>query len=159
ACMRRDRVAADALLARHPEFLRSPEPLFVAAKQDRVDVAEFILDLGVSPDVENEKGERPLHIAAYEDSLGVAKLLIDRGAAVDPVESNWGNTPLGAATYSQATEVIELLGDLSRDVWELTINGKVDRLRDVLRTQPERARVNWKGNTLLMWLPEASESA
>jgi ankyrin repeat protein len=154
AAMRRDRDEAERLLARHPEYRTSHEAMWIAAKRDRVEVAQFLLDLGVSPDVQNQQKERPLHIAAYNNSLRVARLLIDRGAEIDPVESNYGNTPLGAATYSQHPEMIALLGSRSRDIWELTVNGNVERLRELLGGNPELAKTAWRGHTLLMWLPD-----
>ncbi len=154
AAMRRDRNEAEALLAHHPEFVKSHEAMFAAAKRDRVDVVQLLLDIGVSPDVQNQQGERALHIAAYHDSLRVARLLIDAGADVDPVESRYGNTPLGTATYTQHQEMIDLLATHSTDIWELTINGKVHRLRELLAINPELAKTNAGGHTLLMWLPD-----
>jgi len=154
AVMRRDRHAADVLLAEHPEYRDSHEAMFVATKRDRVDVVQFLLDLGVSPDVANKRKERPLHIAAYNNALRVARLLIARGAEIDPVESSYGNTPLGAATYAQHQGMIELLAARSADIWELTINGRVERLRELLDRNPERAKAAWDGHTLLMWLPD-----
>jgi ankyrin repeat protein len=159
AAMRRDREAAEALLAQHPEYRSSHEPMFVAAKRDRVDVARFLLDLGVSPDVQDEQNERPLHIAAYGNAMGVARLLLERGAAIDPVEANYGNTPLAAATYMQHREMIDLLAERSNDIWHLVINGKVERLRELLARNPERAKTAWEGETLLMWLPDDDDRA
>jgi ankyrin repeat protein len=157
ACLRLDRDAARAQLAAHPDFLRAHEPIFAATEQDRADVVEFLLDLGVSPNVENAEKERPLHIAGYNNALRVAELLIARGAEIDPVETNYGNTPLGCADHYQYAAMMELLGRYSRDVWELTYIGNVERVRAVLREEPERARVVAGGHTPLMWLPTADE--
>ena len=153
AALRLDRAAVRQHLATHPEFLRAPNALFAAAREGRADVVELLLDLGTSPNVENAQKERALHIAAYNNALRVAELLIARGAEADPVASSYDNTPLGAASYYQHATMIELLGRHSRDVWELTYCGIVDRLSDVLREQPERARVVAGGQTPLMWLP------
>ena len=84
--------------------------------------------------------------------------MIARGAEIDPVESNWSNTPLGAAVYSQHQEMIDLLSRYSRDIWELTYAGKIERLREVLAEDPERARVSGGGHTPLMWLQPDDES-
>jgi uncharacterized protein len=158
ACLRLDREELTRTLAAHPEFMHAAKPLLEAARRNRTDVARFLLDLGMSPNVENTEKERPLHYAGYHDAVDVARLLIERGADIDPVESNWSNTPLGAATYAQNQRMIDLLAPLSRDVWELTMNGKVERLREVLREKPERARVSWNGHTPLMWLPAHDET-
>jgi ankyrin repeat protein len=157
AAFRLDQPAAETMLAEHPEYLHSTMALFAAAKRDRVDVVQFLLDLGLSPDVENSRQERALHMAAYGNALRVADLLIERGAEIDPVESNWQNTPLGAAACAQHAPMIELLGRHSRDIWELTYAGNVDRLRDVLSEETERARIVTGGHTPLMWLPPDDE--
>jgi uncharacterized protein len=68
-----------------------------------------------------------------------------------------GRTPLGCAVYYQHAAMIELLGRHSCDVWELTYAGRLDRLREVLREEPERARVVASGHTPLMWLPSDDE--
>ena len=102
ACFRLDREQALAQLAEHPEYLLSPVPIFAAARRDRADVVEFLLDLGVSIEIEDEHKQRPLHEAAGHDSLRVAELLIDRGAEIEPVETNWNNTPLDHAIRESA---------------------------------------------------------
>jgi ankyrin repeat protein len=158
ACLRMDWVVVQAHLTQHPGYLEAPQPLFEATRRDRADIVKFLLDLGVSPNVENKQKERALHIAAYENSLNVARLLIARGAEIDPVESNWSNTPLGGAVYGQHAAMIDLLGRYSRDVWELTYAGKLERLREVLAEQPELARVAGGGHTPLMWLPPEDEA-
>jgi ankyrin repeat protein len=158
ACFRRDPEAALALATAHPELLRSTDVIFDAAHRDRADVVELLLDLGMSPDVEDEHKQRPLHMAAYANALRVAQLLIERGAAIDPVESRWSNTPLGGAMYAQHEPMIQLLSRYSRDLWELAHHGDVDRVREVLRTEPERAKGVWDGHTPLMWLAPDDEA-
>ena len=36
--------------------------------------------------------------------------------------------------------------------------GKIERLREVLAAEPERAKQQWEGNTPLMWLPPDDEA-
>jgi ankyrin repeat protein len=154
ACFRLDREEARAILEKRPEYLRSPAVMFAAARQDRVDVVTFLLDLGMSIEIEDERKQRPLHEAASHDSFGVAALLIERGAEIDPVETNWGATPLGYAVYGQKTRMINLLSHVSCNVWELTNSGKVERLRELLAVEPGLAKVASESNTPLMWLPD-----
>ena len=158
AAMRLDRDTARAMAAKNPAFLRRTEALFRTTQngRDRADVAELLLDLGVSPDVENEEQERPLHMAAYGDAVGVGRLLIERGAAIDPVEKNWGNSPLDAAIYSQSKRMIALLGRHSRDPYRLAYAGQTERLRELLAEEPALARTKTEG-TLVMWLPPESD--
>jgi ankyrin repeat protein len=158
-CLREDEAAMRSTLARHPEFLRAAEPLFAAARYNRSRAASLLLDLGTSPDVESESGERALHIAAYQDSVDVARLLIERGAAVDPVGRLYDNTPLGGAMHCGSKAMIALLAGVSRSEWEVMYAGRVDRLRALIEENPERARAAGDGETLLMGLPPADEAA
>jgi ankyrin repeat protein len=155
ACLRLDREEVRVLLERHPEYLQSTDAMFAAARLDRADVVAFLLDLGVPIEIEDRHKNRPLHTAAANGALRVAALLIERGAEIDPIETNWDNTPLDFAVYHQQPRMIELLSRVSRDLWSLTFTGQVERLRELLSVQPELARVvNGNGSTLLMWLPD-----
>jgi ankyrin repeat protein len=157
ASFRLDRSAARVLLDAHPELRGSPQPLFAASKANRPDAVELLLDLGMSPDVADAANQRPLHMAAYANAVDAARVLIGRGAEIDPVEDHYGNTPIGGASYYRHREMIDLLASHSRNVWSLTHQGKIDRLRDVLAGQPGLARIVGDGYTLLMWLPPDDE--
>jgi ankyrin repeat protein len=154
ACLRLDRVEAEALLAEHSEYLLSPAAIFAAARRDRADVVELLLDLGTAIEIEDDNNNRPLHVAAGHDSIRVAELLIERGAEIEPVESSWNNTPLDTAMYENLPRMIEFLSRFTRDVFRLTWIGNIERLRAVLRDDPDLAKVNNDGNTPLMWLPD-----
>ncbi len=158
ACLRLDRAEVRHTLAQHPEYLQSTKAIFMAAKQDRDDVVAFLLDLGTSIEVEDIKKQRPLHVAAANDALRAAGLLIQRGAEVDPYELNYNNTPLDFAVYHDHPRMIELLIPHSRDVWNLTFAGALDRLREVLSAEPHLARVSWQ-TTPLFQLPEDDHKA
>jgi len=157
ACLRLDRVAVGRALSDHPELRQSTDAIFEAARRDRADVIALLLDLGMSPDVVTSTNERALHNAAYHDALAAAAILIERGAEIDPVESEWSNTPLGSAVYAQHTRMIEFLGRYSRDIWELTFVGNIERLRTLFVESPELAKTESDGHTPLMWLPTDSE--
>jgi ankyrin repeat protein len=156
ACLRLDRDTARRLAAEHNEYLRSHRALYAAVKHDRDEVVALLLELGVSPNAGNPSnpGETVLHLAAAGGAERSAALLISRGATVDPRESAYGGVPLSWATYFQQARMIEMLSRHSRDVWSLTRNGKVERLREILREEPALARVSTgEGYTPLMWLP------
>jgi ankyrin repeat protein len=150
---------ARAMLHRNPALLRSPKAMALAIEHDRVDAVRFLLDAGMSPDIRDpENGnQRPLHVAAFRDAPESARLLIERGAEVDAKENTHDATPIGFASYGQKARMIDLLGAVSANVWVLTLEGKTDRLREVLRAEPARAWVQEEGWTPLMWLP-ADES-
>jgi uncharacterized protein len=162
ACLRLDRDEARDLARRNPEVVRSPKAMRLAVQQDRADVVALLLDLGVSPDVEDPSAgnQRPLHVAASADAVRSAALLLERGADVDFREKNFGGTPLGWAIYRHRPRMIELLGRHSRDVWNLVFVGNVERVREVLRGEPELAKaVHPGGDTPLMRLPDDEQRA
>jgi uncharacterized protein len=150
-----------AALADHPEWLHDHRPLFEAVRRDRADVAALLLDLGMSPDVEEPAHRsRPLHVAGSFGAERCAALLIERGADADHRERNYGAVLLGMAFYSKQLPLVRLLGRHSRAVWELTYTGLTDRLREVLSEEPERARAcSENGDTPLMWLPMDASAA
>jgi ankyrin repeat protein len=160
ACFRTDRRSVGALLERHPEYRGSPKALFAAARRNRADVVALLLDHGVAIELENGAHQRALHAAAGSNSLSVVRLLIDRGAEVDPIEANWDAAPIGFAAHGDHLETMEFLSRYSKHVWTLAFRGYVDRLRDVLQAEPERARaVSKDGFTPLWWLPDDEEKA
>ena len=155
ACFQLDRKEVEAQLAKHPEYLRSSKALIEAARRDRADVIAFLLDLGVPIEVEAPDGDRALHHAAAHNALRAAKLLIERGAQVDPRERAYNGTPIGWAGHSDRPEMLDFLSQYSRNVWTLSFRGYVDRLREVLRDEPDRAKeVASSGETPLWWLPD-----
>jgi len=160
ACLRLDRDDVRAMLEKHPEYLQSPTALFEAAKRDRVEAVALLLDLGVPLEIEGRDGERALHYAAAHNSLRVAQLLIDRGAAIDPRERAYNGTPMGWAGHSDRPQMLDFLSRYTRNVWTLAFRGYVDRLREVLREEPDRAKeVTRDGITPLWWLPDDESKA
>jgi ankyrin repeat protein len=94
---------------------------------------------------------------AWSNSLDAAKALVERGAEVDSVEQNYGGTALGNASHFLHRELSDYLAARSKDVWNLTYNGYLDRLREVLAEDPARARVDWDEWLPLLWLPPHDE--
>jgi ankyrin repeat protein len=62
-----------------------------------IDVATFLLDGGVDPNVANEEGQTALHWTAFGPHLEVARLLLARGARRE-VRDRHSTTPLDCAT-------------------------------------------------------------
>ena len=115
--------------------------LLLAVQHDRTDIVEHLLDGGMSADHDfaDLGHSRPLHHAAGADAAGVIALLIARGAEVDPRESNWNATPLGFAIFGERRRAIDALARVSRDVFNLTFAGKVERLRELFDEEPALA--------------------
>ncbi len=157
AALRLDRARVDAILREHPKLLSSPQPLFRAAEENRADVIHLLIDAGYSPDVADDKNTRALNHVAWSDAVDAARALVERGAEIDPVEENYGGTPFGNASHFLHRKVMDFLAPLTKDVWNLTYNGYLDRLREVLAEDPQRARVDWDTWSPLLWLPPHDE--
>ncbi len=133
------------------------EALCRAASENDAAEINRLIDSGVSPDVADEKNTRALNHAAWSNSVEAVKALVARGAEIDPVEQNYGGTPFGNASHFLHREIMDFLAPLTKDVWNLTYNGYLDRLREVLDEKPERARVDWDEWSPLLWLPPHDE--
>jgi len=155
ACIRQDRDTAAAMARKHPEYVNTHHLLFEAAKRNRADVAELLLDLGTPVGIQDSSRRTALHEAAAADARAVAALLLARGANPDVRDAHYHATPLGFAGHYDHRAMIDLLTPFSRDVWSLAYQGKVERLRDVLAAEPQRARdVAPNGRTVLWFIPD-----
>jgi ankyrin repeat protein len=155
------------LLATHGAERHEPSPdslddrrrLLRAAEHGLVETVKALLDLGVSPDSEDDKRTRPLHLASYAGALPVVQLLVARGAEIDPRDDMHHSTPIYWAWVGQRRHVVDFLAPLSRDVWTLVPAGRVARIREVLSAEPRLAGVFWERGTPLFNLPDDEEAA
>jgi ankyrin repeat protein len=159
AATRLDRVTLEAMLREEPLLARSPSALFVAARQNRVDMATLLLDIGVSPDVRTHMNQRPLHVAASSDAVDVAALLIARGAEIDPVETQYSSVPIGGAHWHRRPGTLALLARHSRALFPLVHSGQVARVRELLAEDAALAKTRRGDQSLLMALPDDEEIA
>ena len=104
AVMRGDVEEVTRLAREHPILLRVPDPMYLAAGRNDVRIATLLLDLGVSPDISAGHSQRPLHTAASAGAVDVAALLLARGAEIDPIETRYNSTPIGAANFHNRPE-------------------------------------------------------
>jgi uncharacterized protein len=160
ACFTLDREAVRAHFTVHQEDLTSTKAMFEAARRDRGDTIALLIDLGVPVDVEDQRKTRALHHAAGSKAMSAVKVLLDRGAEIDPRDATHNNTPLGWAAHFDDRRMLDFLSQYSRDVWNLAFCGYVERLREVLAVEPDRARqVTNEGITPLWWLPDDESKA
>jgi ankyrin repeat protein len=127
------------LAGEHPEFLHNPEPMFAATRQHRTDIAELLLDLGMSPDVGDIMNFRALHYTTHCGAQEIARLLIARGAEIDPFERRYGGTPLSHANYQGRPEMIAIIAPVSRNIRGLCFAGCIERLRELITENPALA--------------------
>jgi ankyrin repeat protein len=159
AAMQGDAEILRRLAQGHPDLLRDPAAMFAAAAEDRTDVAELLLDLGMSPDVGDSEDCRALNCTTHSGAVGVARLLIARGAEIDPVERRHHATPLGHANYQGRREMIAVIAPVSRDVRGLCFCGAVERLKALLAEDPTLAFRPSRGELPLFCLPDDDERA
>jgi ankyrin repeat protein len=160
AAMRGDLSALRNMARAHPEYLRAPDAMIAAIHAERPEVAELLLDLGMSADVAGEQDYRALHYAADSGAVDIARLLIARGAEVDPLETRYGGSPLTHAVYNRRPEIIALLAPLSRNFRGLCFAGALDRVRELLVEEPARAnREDRPGEPALFCLPDDEDCA
>ena len=67
-----------------------------AAKEDRPDIIEFLVNTGCDINAEDDEGQTPLHKAAMFGNVESVKLLLEKGADANKVD-NSGHTPLHIA--------------------------------------------------------------
>jgi ankyrin repeat protein len=148
------------LALRHPEFLKRHEVMFAVIRLHRTDLAEALLDLGMSPDVGDDMNFRALHDTTHCGAAEIARLLIARGAEIDPFELRYGGTPLTHAAYHERANMVELLVPYSRNFRGLCYAGAVGRLRELLVEEPDRAnREDRPSEPALFCLPGDEEKA
>jgi ankyrin repeat protein len=149
-----DLAAMRGLALEHPEFLQGHHAMFAVIRMNCADVAEALLDLGMSPDVGDDENFRALHYTTHCGAEEIARLLIERGAEIDPFEMRYGGTPLTHATYHERANMVELLVPYSRNFRGLCYAGAVERLRELLAEEPDRAnREDRPGEPALFCLP------
>jgi ankyrin repeat protein len=160
ACRNFDRAEIQRLAALHPEYLRDAEVMLGAARTNRRDLVELLLDLGMDVDVMDQGETRALNVAAGNGAIEVMQLLLERGADVDRPTKHYGG-PLGFAAHFGQRAAIAVLVPRTRDVHNLAHLGMKDRLRELFAAEP--ALVNLvhfrSGRTPLFWLPEQEPDA
>jgi ankyrin repeat protein len=134
--------------------------VFDAARTNRVDALAFVESLGLSLDAADNSNARALHQAAVNGAAEAVQFLVDRGVEIDPRETAYENVPIGWAVHADRTATIDILRRYSRDVFNLTFVGDVDRVRALLGEDPALARAaKHNGVTPLWWLPDDEDTA
>ncbi len=93
-----------------PQFSRAQleAMFFEAARLDRVDLVDGLIEAGLPPDLRDDRHYPALVVAAYHGSCAVSALLIDRGAPVDQRDAK-GSTALMGVAFKGDLAAAELL--------------------------------------------------
>lgn len=88
-------VTADPRLVNKEGWSRTT-PLYLAAQNNCLEVARFLLNSGAVVDARSTTGATPLHIAAEKGNIAIASLLLSRRADINAVDAK-NRTPLDRA--------------------------------------------------------------
>lgn len=84
---------------------RGCTPLIIAAEQDHLDTARYLLEKGAEVNARDKEGYSAIHVA---HSLEMARLLLSHGADVN-AEDNYGLTALHNAVLEGYADIAEVL--------------------------------------------------
>ena len=98
-------------------------PLHLAARNDALSVAQYLVGQGADVHAQSKNGWTPLQSAAENDALSVAQYLVGQGADVH-VKDNDGGTPLHYAASGNALSVAEYLVGQGADVHATERHGR-----------------------------------
>lgn len=143
ACNRANADRARELVASHPSLRDTLGDLLTeAAEKGRVETIRLLVELGV--DLNGKPGDTTaLHCAARAGQLETVQLLVELGADVHARARNFNGTPLRFANYKGQRTVVEYLLSFAT-ICEAVEVGGLDRVRALLRENPERVRVRDK---------------
>ena len=91
--------------ARVPDLLKWAQAYYFK----HFEIAEFLMNNGMNPDVMSWHEVRLLHDMAQKGHVPKARLLIEHGAEIDPLEDEYQSTPLGMAARWGHLEMVEYL--------------------------------------------------
>ncbi|XP_041357845.1 transient receptor potential cation channel subfamily A member 1-like [Gigantopelta aegis] len=83
-------------------------PVHTAASKGRINILEFISQIGGDLDLQNNQGDTPLHIAVDEVQIDVINFLIDHGAATD-ILNNAKHAPIHLTVLSGNADLLKVL--------------------------------------------------
>ena len=133
--------------------------LHYAVISKRVDIVEFLLDIGLNVNIIDKYGSTPLHYASSIGYIESVKVLIESGADIN-VTNISKETPILKAASNGHTDVVRLLLSVGADfigsndkypIFEATMNGHTDIVRLLLKAGANVNTKNDYGWTLLHW--------
>jgi uncharacterized protein len=106
-----------------PETLEFVQQVFLSVRVGNAEKIGTLLDMGLPPNLRNQRGDSLLMLASYHGHLDVARLLLEHGA--DPeIRNDLGQSPIAGAAYKGDLAMVTLLLDFGADVEGASPDGK-----------------------------------
>lgn len=101
-------------------------PLIQATIDNRLELAQKLLDFGAQVNAQDRLGNSALHYAAQEYRIEIAQLLLKQNGAIADTVDAYGNTPLWRAVFNSRgrEKLIQNLLDAGADRNHKNRNGK-----------------------------------
>ena len=125
--------------------------LHYAVISKRVDLVDFLLDIGLNKNITDRYGSTPLHYASSIGYIESVKVLIDADADINMTNQN-KETPILNAASNGHTDIVRLLLSVGADfsgsnnkypIFKATMYGHIDIVRLLLKAG---ANINTKNN-------------
>ncbi|MEE1931402.1 ankyrin repeat domain-containing protein [Streptomyces sp. TRM 70351] len=100
--------------AHDPEVLQLAGKIFELARHGDTDTIATYVDMGVPPNLTNDKGDTLVMLAAYHGHADAVRVLLERGAKPDQTNDR-GQTPLAGAVFKGEDDVVRALLDGGAD--------------------------------------------
>ena len=158
-------MAADAnvardLLATDTSLIHEPTLHVDAVVRAPVAAVELLIELGAHVNRSSgNSGVTPLHQASWHGKTEVAAVLLEAGARVEVRDTSYDSSPVGWANESGMWATRDLLLDRTLDIFDLSIWGRVEQLRELLRTDPSLPTRRRGGGRTVLHRLEARELA
>ncbi len=127
--------------------------LHIAVALESSYLIEAALKLKLEVNARSKDGRTALHIAAANDDADTVSLLLKRKA--DPnIKDNEGQTPMAHAAINGHSDLVRRLSQVQSepvDLFSAVILGKVDRLKELLKSKPEL--VKQRNSVGMGWTP------
>jgi ankyrin repeat protein len=139
----------ERLLQRDPDSLkpggRWGTLVVRASERASGEVIEALLSAGAYVNVHDDRktavdsalGYTPLHAAAFNGNLSAAEVLLKHGADVCARDDKWHGTPGGWASYAGHIALHDRIVQGPVDIMEAVECGRIDRVEEILRDDPE----------------------
>jgi len=131
----------------HAKTIDGDTALHQAVIREKKSLVPWLLELGLSPNAVNEKGEAPLHLAASDYTYENAQSLIKHNADIQ-ARNNKGRTPLHNAAWSHSPRLVKLLIDSGADVNVRDLFGKTP----LYYAKPRKQERQQKKNQVNVWV-------